>query len=314
MTVIHRSPRINAKAAGNEHARGVRGQGVLLERNCDRNKQRLVMAPRTAVFFIFSLLTWSAGVQLSQADHGADLFRYTGSVYISGDIITDKDPTAFKDIEFIGEGERRMFDRRTDEFDDIMGYLFDAYFADGFIIRVQVNSEFGNRQEAENEAVLYSTIIGQAPALLRFGIEEIWIHKGDFLPGGDSGYILIHVDRLQEDRRTGHLEELIMHEASHASFDTVHGRNSEWMEAQERDGDFISKHAHDYPESEDVAESILMYLAIKYLPGRMGNDTEEWVRRTMPNRIQYFDNQDFGGRLCPIVIGDCPEAFRDEFE
>jgi len=207
-----------------------------------------------------------------------------------------------------------MFDRRTGRSGLVDAYLFDALFADGTTIEVQVNSEFGNRHAAAEQALLYATIVGKTPAFMRTRLEQLSIHKGDFLPGGASGNIVLHVDRLEEDRRGGNLEELIIHEAAHASLDEDHARNPAWKRAQEEDDDFISSYAHDYPEREDVAESILMYLAITYLPGRLGSDKEEWVRRTIPNRIRYFDNQSFEGLLCPIVLGDCPAEFRAEFE
>ena len=62
------------------------------------------------------------------------------------------------------------------------------------------------------------------------------------------------------------------------------------MAAQKKDGAFISGYARHHPFREDVAESYLMYFALRYKPGRIDAKLENTIKKTMPNRIAYFDS------------------------
>ena len=44
---------------------------------------------------------------------------------------------------------------------------------------------------------------------------------------------------------------------------------------------------------EDIAESYLPYLAIRYRPERISKSLKEKIEKTIPNRIRYFDNKNF---------------------
>ena len=82
-----------------------------------------------------------------------------------------------------------------------------------------------------------------------------------------------------------------MHEAAHTSLDADHASAPAWLAAQSADGTFISTYARDFPNREDIAESFLLYLAIRYRSGRISPSLETTILQTMPNRIAYFDNQ-----------------------
>ena len=64
------------------------------------------------------------------------------------------------------------------------------------------------------------------------------------------------------------------------------------------DAAFISNYARDYPVREDIAESYLPYLAIRYRPDRISDSLKIEIEKTIPNRIKYFDNQEF--KMYPI--------------
>ena len=95
------------------------------------------------------------------------------------------------------------------------------------------------------------------------------------------------------------MEETLVHEAAHTSLDANHAASSGWLTAQTIDGEFISTYAQDYPDREDIAESFLPYLAIRYRSDRIDQSTFEIITQTIPNRIQYFDDQLFN--LYPIT-------------
>ena len=63
--------------------------------------------------------------------------------------------------------------------------------------------------------------------------------------------------------------------------------------AQRADGVFISDYARDYPDREDIAESFLTYLAVRYRPERLTDADRAAILTTIPNRLIYFDEQGF---------------------
>ena len=216
---------------------------------------------------------------------------FAGTVWIDPDIITPSDPTAFQDVTAAGRGERSMYDRRVDGWITVNAYLFDARFDDGLAAEIQVNPEFGSVSAAMEEANEYGRAIGQLPNVLRTNVETVWIHKGDYQCGGGSKSILIHVGKMSGTRKA-YLEELLVHESAHTSLDPdwmgiVDA--VDWRAAQMADGNFISDYARDQPEREDIAESFLPYLAVRYRTARISPSYEQTVLETMPNRIAYFD-------------------------
>lgn len=88
----------------------------------------------------------------------------------------------------------------------------------------------------------------------------------------------------------GILEEVLVHEGSHTSLDASHATSSRWLAAQKADGNFISTYARDNSKREDVAESFLPYLAVKYRSDRISKDLKDLINNTIPNRMKYFDN------------------------
>ena len=66
-------------------------------------------------------------------------------------------------------------------------------------------------------------------------------------------------------------------------------QDREWICAQNADGKYISKYARDYPEREDMAESLVPWLAVRYRSSRSPQVDIDRVTRDIPNRLQYFD-------------------------
>ena len=72
-----------------------------------------------------------------------------------------------------------------------------------------------------------------------------------------------------------------------------HASAPDWLAAQIADGTFISTYARDFPDREDIAESFLPYLAVRYRSERISQALADTILQTIPNRIAYFDNQSF---------------------
>ena len=63
--------------------------------------------------------------------------------------------------------------------------------------------------------------------------------------------------------------------------------------------DVISKYAKKYPKREDVAESIVPWIAVRYRLDRISNVDAETILKTIPNRLKFFDEQNFD--MHPLV-------------
>ena len=214
-------------------------------------------------------------------------FITTSSIH--PDIITSSDPTTYLGLTPAGQDSRTMFDRRVSDWITVDAYLFDATFDDGLAIEFQVNPEFGSVAAAQLEADTYAEVIGRLPTVLRADVETVWIHRGFQLFGGGNNNLLIHVGEGELYRLDGVLEETLAHHAVHTSLDAAYANASGWLAAQAADARFISENALDFPQREDIAESFVPYLAVRYRSDRISTVLAAIISQTIPNRIAYFD-------------------------
>lgn len=214
------------------------------------------------------------------------------TIFIDPDIITSSDPTSLVSVAEAGTGDRLMFDRREGDFGTYEAYLFDASFDDGMTVEVQVNPEF-EPGEALSAARDYAEVIGRLPAFLREDVETVWIHRGNEDFGGGNANLLIHVGRADEYALEGVLEEALIHEAAHTSLDATHGQASGWLAAQEADGNFISQYAKDNGGTEDLAESMVPFIAVEYRSDRISDFLAGLIRHAIPARLEYLAAQGF---------------------
>jgi len=218
---------------------------------------------------------------------------FSGTIFLDPDIITESDPTTHQGVVDVGRGNRTMFDRRVNGWVYLNAFLFKASFSDGLEIEIQVNPEFGNATTALAEATKYAPVIGRLPRSLRAGVKTVWIHKGTKPFGGGNNNLLIHTGQADQYSASGILEETFVHEAAHTSLDAEHASARGWLAAQVADGEFISTYARDHPNREDIAESFLPYLAFRYRSERISQSLANTISQTIPNRIAYFDSQEF---------------------
>jgi hypothetical protein len=216
---------------------------------------------------------------------------FHGTIFLDPDIVTDEDPSSFESITSTGQDTRNVFDRRVDKWINIELYLFEVKFDDGLSAEFQVNPEFGDLETAQAEAESYAFTVGQLPTTLRKNVHEVTIHKGNNPFGGGTNGLLIHTEMSAEYERDGILEETLIHEASHTSLDPTHATAAGWIDAQKKDPTFISTYARDNPTREDVAETFLLYFALKHRSDRVSPELVETINKAIPNRLKYLDQQ-----------------------
>lgn len=214
------------------------------------------------------------------------------TIFIDPDIITADDRTTLVGVDSTGTGERLMFDRREDDFVTYDAHLFAATFDDGLSAEIQVNPEF-DAADALAVAEHYGAAIGRLPTALRADVATVWIHRGVELFGGGNDNILIHTGQADVYESEGILEEALIHEAAHTSLDAAHATSAGWVTAQDDDGRFISQYAMDNPETEDLAETLVPYIAVQYRSDRITDFLEALIRDAIPARIAYLDAQGF---------------------
>lgn len=185
-----------------------------------------------------------------------------------------------------------MFDRRKNAFVRLEPRLFKVTFRDSRSIEMQVNSEFGKKRQGSKLAT-NAREIGRLPRVLRTDVKTVWIHKGVQPFGGGNNNLLIHTGQSAAYERDGILEETLVHEACHTSLDARHAASAGWLAAQTSDPDFISTYTRDNPTREDIAESFLPWLALRYRSGRIDPALAATIGTRIPARINYFDARGF---------------------
>ena len=216
---------------------------------------------------------------------------FHGTIFLSPKIITDNDPSTFEELKYSGQEERRMFDRRTNGWITDKPFLFVATFSDKLTIEFQVNSEFKDKEKARELAERFAIVIGRLPRCLRTDVKTSWIHDGKRPFGGGNQNLLIHVDQADAYQADGILEETLVHEASHTSLDSKFAREDLWKKAQQEDGQFISNYAMENPVREDVAETFLLWLALRHRPESLTDAQRKSIQETVPHRLTFFDSQ-----------------------
>lgn len=236
---------------------------------------------------------------------------YNGTAFIDADILTPSDPSTADSMSYGGRGLRVMFDRRVNAFVEYDAYLFDLQFSDGLSAEVQVNPEFGSVKAAEAIADEMAHAIGQLPKVLRLDVQTVWIHQGDEAFGGGNNNLLIHTARAVSYQISGVLEEILLHEATHTSLDAAHSESAGWQAAQQSDNCFISTYAEDNPVREDLAESVVPYIAVRLRSDRITAGMRNTIEGSIPARLTYLDDQ--GLDFSPM-IDTADMIFEDEFE
>jgi hypothetical protein len=232
---------------------------------------------------------------------------YKSSTKIGSNIITDDDPNTFIKLDAAGQSVRKVFDPRENGSQDTKVYLFTANFDDmDKPIEVRVNTEF-DKESARQKAETYLRALGQLPFGLRNEVKNVTLHKTDQNIGGtvrDSG-IVIYTESAERYIKGETLPEFLVHEATHAALQS-HQKSEGWIKAQKEDGKFITEYAEENPQREDLAESFLMYIAVRYKTDRISAETKQMIEKTIPHRIAYLESLELN--MNPIASEDEQET------
>ena len=244
-----------------------------------------------------------------KAERAAGLEPFSGTLWISPNVLTPSDPTDLQSMEYMGIQQRRTFDRRSDSWVVADAHIIRARYACGLsAVDVVVNTEF-TEQQAQSEAQRFAEVHGRIPPGLRYAVEELWIHGGDQLAGGGNRSVLIHVDFAVKN--WPFVEELFLHEAAHTTLDyETHGAGvvdrASWEAAKAHDGRPISDYARDFPAREDVAESYVAFALWKV--AQVANPLDrnaQVIATTIPSRLAYLATlgEEFVPRTdaCPVI-------------
>ena len=235
---------------------------------------------------------------LNENVYANTVYLLKDNLFTNCDILIKKDPTSLKKISFVEEKRIKWWDRRKEKINtweqsSFSAFVFKATFEKGHEIKIRVNSEFKNTEEAQKQALKVVSMIGKLPNFLRGkNLRTVTIHKGDHDWGGGNYDILIHTG----SKYGGCEEEVIMHESGHTSLDWDWGgsvNSSQWKKAARADNTFISEYAQQYPDSEDVAETINWWIAVRCKPSRLSEHTYKKIVEGIPNRLKYLDNQNY---------------------
>jgi hypothetical protein len=218
------------------------------------------------------------------------------------DFITDKDPSAFERLDYVGYKGFEMPDkRRTGEPLIQNAYVFDAYFIGGTTVRIALDKEFGSRQAAEQDAMRYAPRLGKLPSLYRQNLSHVVVHKG----GADTTsfaedkghFFVIYSDNGTKRIRTHDLEETLFHEGTHASIQARYLGGDAWKKAKALDSAYITDYATTN-DQEDFAESALFAYTLLYHPDRLPAAERAKIEKQIPNRIAFFKSV-YTGQLTP---------------
>lgn len=204
------------------------------------------------------------------------------------DIIRSDDLSTFRCLEYIGQDDRQIWDKRVDGEPVVNAFLFLADYTDGTAIEIAVNPEFATVDDAHKEAMRYAVPLGQLPFVLRAGVKRFSIHGGDKAFHAGTAQIVVYAQKASLRIEQNHLEESLFHEAVHASLDDEHREAPAWKEAQRADGRFLTSYGQSRPEREDLAETALFAFALLRFPDRFPPVDSETVMKTVPHRFAYI--------------------------
>ncbi|MGR3811345.1 PKD domain-containing protein [Jiulongibacter sp. NS-SX5] len=217
---------------------------------------------------------------------------YSGTIFIEPEIIIDEDPTTFLSVTYVGMERVSLFDRRAENFfHDVEVFVYTADYEKDQAVKVYVNSEF-TRAQADEHARSYASQMGQLPSFLLKPITELHINDGNHPWSGSRGLMLVHTQQGESYASQGIVAETLLHEASHASLQDLNV-STEYLEVMDQDPTHLSTYARDNLYGEDLAETILLYLAYRYRPDRLKEDEKYNISRLIPNRLQLLDKQGF---------------------
>jgi hypothetical protein len=244
-------------------------------------------SPRVPLSVIFAVLSAFTPASVEEAP----LYR-SSVVGTDFDFITEKDPDTFERLEDKSKGLAEMPDK-SDRAAPLRqeAFLFVAHFSDGTHVTLAIDADFETQEAARMEALRYTPRLGKLPTALRRGVSRLVVHKGgeDVTAFSDIGLMVLYSDNATKRIKTHDLEETIFHESVHAAWDKTHASSTEWIDAQKKDGRFVTEYAKKNPSKEDLAESALFAYTLIHQPDRIPTEEAAKIARAIPNRIAFVE-------------------------
>ena len=246
------------------------------------------------IIFICNFFTETTKFNANAEHNSRNSFKYSRLTKV----ITENDKTTYDDLIFIKKEKRTTADGRYGEGGfNATFFVFKAKYKIGNEIEILVNSEFETHEKVAEVALRFSKMAGQLPIFLKKKIKWIvihgpWVDKSKctcrWYAFRDKG-IYIHTEMVEKKEQ----EETLIHEAGHVSIDShFYGSHNQhvWKNAQKLDSDYISHYAKDFPDREDIAESILAWVAVRCKEKRISKLISKDIIKTIPNRLKVLDN------------------------
>ena len=208
-------------------------------------------------------------------------------MFLDPDIILATDVTSFSNLEYTGTENQSIYDGRDRKTTEQTVFTYRVVFDDQATCEVWAAPDFNNEANARIFATRAAQALGRIPRQLRQGVQVMVAFNGDGRANADLGKKRIRI--YKDGTNDNLLEELLVHEAAHVSLDPEHRFNSDWLFAQSQDRTFISTYARDNYLREDIAESVLPYLAIRFHPTRISASMERTIQSVNAHRIAFFD-------------------------
>ena len=231
------------------------------------------------------------------------------------------------------------------EFD---AFVFHASYSDGSMVEFLANPEYGSSERAKPDINFWAEMFGSVPIFMRKDA-RVSVHmanKCGFAYSGNENHFLVYsgtiktrgtlfyetfdvysitnidpnvavYNEVYDYPGQAQAEEILIHEGAHAAIDHLVKDDPNWQFAQESDGRYISYYARNNSEREDIAESFLAWMILRF--GRSYSARFDLtILETIPNRIAYFDDlfssQEWHGQFSPL--GDLklpdPESWQIE--
>ena len=218
---------------------------------------------------------------------------YAGTVWISPNIIDSSDSSSVQSIVYSGREEREFYKGYESGFIMTETYLFNVEYPNRRTIEFQVETAWGDLEAAHEQVEIHAVELGRMPLLLLRGVIEVEIGDIGRIAASLLGQIHIDVNIAKEWIGNGYWQESLFHETVHTTLDGGIIGDHAWVAAQKADGVFISDYAQFLPVTEDVAETFLMWFAVRYRPERLPGDVLQTILNTIPNRITYLDERKY---------------------
>ena len=228
-------------------------------------------------------------------------------------LIEPSDPSFLTEVTYIETAlrypTRTLYYREGTEPFEV--HIYRAVYSNGHEMNFNIDTAF-TLEEAKSEAEKIAYMYGQVPGLLLVGMDDFVLFRGEGHPS--SGRVTRFYTQVMQN--LGHfVEENFMHDMAHASLDWDEPNGSkqqfdiaddktliphrgvlnknEWVTVAREDDYFVSYYAKENPEREDIAESIIQYLVLRWRPERFDPFVLKFIEETIPGRISYLDQFDW---------------------